>query len=162
MALKKVTSKKSLSIVNTEEDILSTAREYDEVSKHIKILEATKKTLADKLKNFADANGVKDDNGSYYLDLSDFIVGKVAKKSMSLNPERTKALLKEKGLTSKCLKVVEQIDESAIEKEVSSGNISISELESITDTKVTYSVSVKPKEELPDVDISSFAAARKK
>lgn len=152
---------KKIALLKEREDFTALAQEYDELSKQIKMLETAKKNLADRLKEAAELQGVKDDKGSFYLDLNGFVIGKVAKKSISLNSNRALSFLKDKGMTN-CIETVEQVNEKALEQEVSCGNITMPEFESLTDTKVTYSVSVKPKEELAEVDISSFAAARKK
>ena len=94
------------------------------------------------------------------------MVGKVAKKSVSLKQEDTIKLLKEKGLYKKCVEVqkVEVINEKALEDAVKDGTISQEEFESLCNVKVTYSVSVQKVEEMPEVDTSHAlkAASRKK
>ena len=163
MALKVVKGKKQK---YTAKEVAQMSQEYSEVSSQIKLLETTKKTLADRLKEASELIGVKDSKGSYYYDAGDFMVGKVAKKSVSLKQEDTIKLLKEKGLYKKGVEVqkVEVINEKALEDAVKDGTISQEEFESLCNVKVTYSVSVQKVEEIPEVDTSHVlkAASRKK
>lgn len=162
MALKVVKGKQKYSA----KEIAQMAEQYSEISKQIKLLEDSKKNLSDRLKEASELIGVKDDKGSYYYDTGDFITGKVAKKSVKLNQDNAIALLKEKGLYKKCVDVqkVEVINEKALAYAVENGDISQKEFEGICDVKVTYSVSVQKKEEMPEVDTSHIlkAASRKK
>lgn len=162
MALKVVKGKQKYSA----KEIAQMAEQYSEISRQIKLLEDSKKNLSDRLKEASELIGVKDDKGSYYYDTGDFITGKVAKKSVKLNQDNAIALLKEKGLYKKCVDIqkVEVINEKALAYAVENGDISQKEFEDICDVKVTYSVSVQKKEEMPEVDTSHVlkAASRKK
>lgn len=161
MALKLVGKKQKYST----KEIAQMAEQYSEVSKQIKILEDSKKSLADRLKEASELVGVKDNKGSFYFDTGDYITGKVAKKSVKLNQESTISLLRNKGLYDKCVDVkqVEVINEKALSMFVEEGGISQEEFESICDVKTTYSVSVQRKEEMPEVDTTHClqAASRK-
>lgn len=163
MALKVVKGKKQK---YTAKEVAQMSQEYSEVSSQIKLLETTKKTLADRLKEASELIGVKDSKGSYYYDAGDFMVGKVAKKSVSLKQEDTIKFLVQKGLYNKCVttQTVEVINEKALEDAVKDGTISQEEFESLCNVKVTYSVSVQKVEEMPEVDTSHAlkAASRKK
>lgn len=163
MALKVVKGKKQK---YTAKEVAQMSQEYSEVSSQIKLLETTKKTLADRLKEASELIGVKDSKGSYYYDAGDFMVGKVANKSVSLKQEDTIKFLVQKGLYNKCVttQTVEVINEKALEDAVKDGTISQEEFESLCNVKVTYSVSVQKVEEMPEVDTSHAlkAASRKK
>lgn len=163
MALKVVKGKKQK---YTAKEVAQMSQEYSEVSSQIKLLETTKKTLADRLKEASELIGVKDSKGSYYYDAGDFMVGKVAKKSVSLKQEDTIKFLVKKGLYNKCVttQTIEVINEKALEDAVKDGTISQEEFESLCNVKVTYSVSVQKVEEMPEVDTSHAlkAASRKK
>mgnify|MGYP006905684426 FL=1 len=149
----------------TPAEVAKMATEYSELSAQIKILDGSKKNLADKLKEASEILGVKDSKGSFYYEAGDFNVGKVAKKSVSLKQEETIELLKEKGLYKKCvtIKTVEEINEKALSNAVSNGDITQEEFESLCDVKTSYSVSVVKAEEMPEVDVShALRAASKK
>ena len=119
----------------TPAEVAKMATEYSELSAQIKILDGSKKNLADKLKEASEILGVKDSKGSFYYEAGDFNVGKVAKKSVSLKQEETIELLKEKGLYKKCvtIKTVEEINEKALSNAVSNGDITQEEFESLCD-----------------------------
>lgn len=148
----------------TLSELSKMAEEYFEISAKIKTLESTKKLLSEKIKEATEELGVKDDKGSYYSDCDNYVTGKVAKKSVRLNEERAKILFTEKGIFNDVVQIVETevIDEEALERKVKEGVISDEELESICDIKTTYSVSVKEKEEMPEVEVSELKAASKK
>lgn len=161
MALKVVKSKKQK---YSAKEVAQMSKEYSEVSSQIKLLETTKKTLADRLKEASELVGVKDSKGSYYYDAGEFIVGKVAKKSVSLKQEDTINFLKKKGLYKDCVtvKTVEVIDEKALEQAVTDGDITQEEFESLCEVKTSYSVSVQKQEEMPEVETSTLKAASRK
>lgn len=137
-------------------EVAKMATEYSELSAQIKILDSSKKNLADKLKEASEILGVKDNKGSFYYEAGDFNVGKVARKSVSLKQEETIKLLKEKGLYKNCVnvKTVEEINEKALSEAVSNGDITQEEFESLCNVKTTYSVSVVKSEEMPEVDVT--------
>lgn len=161
MALKKVI-KKSTTPVETENDILAYGKEYALISGQIKTLEARKKKLADLIKKGAEKFGVKNDKGSFYLEKGGLSMGKVCKKSYSINEELAIPYLKEYGLKS-CIDTVEKVNGDRLNKAVSSGKIDLSTVESFTNEKVSYSVSVVEVETMPEVEQSELKmAARKK
>lgn len=164
MALKKkVTSFKSKGIV-TQNDLISMAREYNEISEQMKVLEKKKKDLADKIKTNSEKFGTKDDKGSYYFESDEFITGKVSSKSFSLNQEKAKERLEELGLWDdlKKVTVTETVNEELLEQYVSEGKLDFEVVESFTNVKETFKVSVTKKEALPEVEQTVLKAARKK
>lgn len=164
MALKKkVTSFKPKGIV-TQNDLISMAREYNEISEQMKVLEKKKKDLADKIKTNSEKFGTKDDKGSYYFESDEFITGKVSSKSFSLNQEKAKERLEELGLWDdlKKVTVTETVNEELLEQYVSEGKLDLEVVESFTNVKETFKVSVTKKEALPEVEQTVLKAARKK
>lgn len=149
---------------DTKSSLNDLAREYLDVSSKIKELESLKKHLAEQLKQGAENVGVKDDRGSFYVETESALVGKVAKKSIKLNQEKAIKLLREKDLENLIDEVtVYEVNESKLESAIQNGDVSRSELESITDTKVTYAVVVKEVEEAKEIEQSEFKkVARRK
>lgn len=161
MALKKVKSK--VSAVFSKNEVLAMAEEYNSISTQIKTLEAQKKALSEKIKRGAEMYGTKDDKGSYYLEDEHFICGKVAKKSFKINQEKAVAVLEEKGLNDVVdVVTVKTVNEDRLSSAVSVGRISLNDVEDFTDSNTSYSVSVKVKEEVPEVQQSNLQAAKKK
>lgn len=158
-----ITKFKKKSSLFDKEQFNALAQEYSEISAQIKLLDERKKKLSALLKSGAVENGVRDDKGSSYLEVSDFIVGNVAKKSVKLNQDKAVALLKEKGLED-CIDVVtvETVNSDKLNSAVSTGKISLNEVESVTDISTSYSVSVKVKEEMPEVQQTTLKAAKRK
>lgn len=160
MALKVVGGKKT---TMTKADLFRMAQEYDAISLQIKALDSQKKSLADKIKELAQKFGTKDDKGSHYCGNDEFMCGNVAKHSISLNTDRAVALLQKKGLNEYIEeKIVKVVDEKKLEKAIINGQITQEEFDSIMDDKVSYSVSVKKIEEMPEVEVTQLKAAKKK
>ena len=147
----------------TAKEILSLGKEYSEISAQIKVLTDRKKELSDLIKKGAEKFGVIDDKGSYYLEDDNFILGKVAKKSFKLNQDKAVETLKSMDLGDVIDKVTTYIvNEDRLTQAVADKRISLDTVKSFTDTKVDYSVSVKEKEDMPEVEQSTLMAARKK
>ena len=161
MSLKKVT--KNVAPLYSEEDIVKMGKEYAEISAQIKVLEAKKKELADKIKNGAEMYGVKDDKGSYYLEDDYVLMGKVAKKSFKIDQALAVETLESMGLGDVVDTVVSKIvNEDKLQKAVQSGKITLDEVSEFTNGSVSYSVLVKEKEAVPEVEQTTLKAARKK
>lgn len=165
MALKKVTKKTSSNIkpLFSEEDIGKMGKEYADISAQIKKLEEQKKALAEKIKSGAEQFGVKDDKGSFYLENDSFIMGKVAKKSIKIDQDTAVPTLESMGLGDVVDEVVvKTVNEDRLQKAVTEKRITIKEVEKFTKVSVSYSVSVKEKEEMPEVEQSTLKVARSK
>ena len=158
MALKK---KSKVTSMFSTTDVQKLAEEYDNISKQMKELEAKKKELADKLKNCAEAMGVVDDKGSSYIDGDSYVIGRVAKHTVKINQEEGVAMLRNKGLLN-CIteKTTYTVNEAEVEKAVAEETLTEEDVRSFTTINTTYSVSVKVKEDMPEVEVS--AVARKK
>ena len=141
-----------------EQNIDALVTEYATLRAQDKTITARMKVLAEEIKGYAQIHGEKDDKGSYYLDNGAFQFGSQAKKSVTLHTEKALELLKSKGLTD-AIQTVEVVDESAVERYLSEGTLTMEELESITTTKVSYSIDVKQKEAMPVVEETTVALA---
>lgn len=135
--------------------------EYDSLRGQKKQIEERMKVLADQIKANAEKVGVKDDKGSFYAEDSNFVYGKQCKKSVSFNVDKALAFFKERGYED-CIDTVEVINEGAVEILVNSGDISFEDLESITNTKVSYAVDIKKKEEMTEVEEKEVTLAASK
>lgn len=163
MALKKVTKEPKLKVMFTERDLNAMASQYADVSAQIKELEETKKNLADKIKQGAEQLGVKDDKGSFYLEGDNYIMGKVASKSMKIDQSKAVETLERKGLED-CVQtvVVKTVNEQKLEQAVMNNQITLDEVEEFTQINTTYKVSVVKKEAVPEVEQSTLAVAKRK
>ena len=149
--------------VLSEKDYFDLASEYSSLSQQIKVLEARKKELSDTLKKGAEKLGTVDDKGSYYFESDSFIIGKVAKKSFKINQSAAVEKLKSLGL-SDCVvtQVIESVDEDKLNTAVQSGKISLNDVEKFTDCTTSYSVLVKEKEPLAEIEQTNLVAAKKR
>lgn len=142
---------KPISKLASVPSIESKVKEYDGLREESKIIKKRTDDLAKEIKEYAENNGVKDDKGSFYCDLGGYLFGKQAKKSVSFKKDEAIEFFKTKKLFD-AVKIIETIDEDAVEKYISEGNITFEDLESITETKVTYAIDLKKKEDMPEVE----------
>ena len=161
MSLKKVSKK--VAPLYSEEDIAKMGKEYAEISAQIKMLESRKKALSDIIKAGAEQFGVKDDKGSFYFEDDYVLMGKVAKKSFKIDQTLAVETLESMGLGDVVDTVVSKVvNEDRLQKAVQSGKISLDDVSGFTTESVSYSVLVKEKEALPEVEQTTLKAARKK
>ena len=125
--------------------------EYDRLREEKKTIDTRMKKLSEDIKKYAEENGVKNDKGSFYLENDLLTFGKMAKKSVSLIQDKAIEFFKGRKLFD-AIKLVETVDEDAVEKYINEGKISFEELESITNTKVSYSVDIKKKEIMQEIE----------
>ena len=166
MALKAVKKKPADSKIKpifSAEDIGKMGKEYAEISAQIKMLEERKKALADKIKSGAEQFGVKDDKGSFYLENDSYIMGKVAKKSFSIDQDTAVKTLESMGLGDVVDEVVvKTVNEDRLQKAVQEKRLSFDIVQGFTTEKVSYSVSVQEKEVMPEVEVSTAKVAKRK
>ena len=166
MATLKVAKKKSASKVTpmfSANDIGKLGKEYAEISAQIKQLEERKKALAEKIKEGAEQFGVKDDKGSFYLESDSHIMGKVAKKSFKIDQDTAVTTLESMGLGDVVdVVTVKTVNEDKLQKAVQDKRITLDTVSEFTKESVSYSVSVKEKVEMPEVEVSTAKVARKK
>ena len=163
--LKKATKKSATNIkpMFSAEDIGKMGREYADISAQIKVLEAKKKDLADKIKNGVEQFGVKDDKGSFYLENEDHIMGKVAKKSYKIDQDKAVKTLESMGLGDVVdVVTVKTVNEDKLQKAVADKRLTLNTVKGFTDESVSYSVLVKEKEAVPEVEQSTLKVAKKK
>ena len=137
-------------------DIKNALNEYKQLTEREKTIRDRKKQLADFIKQYSTKNGVQDDKGSYYIDDEDFTYGSQARKSVKLNFERAKNFFVSKGVWDKVVKYEEVIDEDKVSNLIDDELMSIDDLETITDVKVTYAIDVRAKEkeeDMPEVEV---------
>ena len=153
--------KKPINFPKPEPGIDAMVAEYDALRNQSKTIKSRMDTLAKDIKKYAETHGVKDDKGSYYCDNGAFQFGQQAKKSVSFVIDKALDFLKSHGFTD-AIKTVETIDEDVIERLVSEGAITFDDLESITETKVTYAIDLKKKEDMPVVEETTVQMAASK
>lgn len=144
----------------TKNDVFAMGQEYAELSAQKKQLEDRLKFLSAQIKDGAEKFGVKDDKGSYYLENETLLLGRVAKKSFSFCQERAVETLEASGLGDVVdVVTVKTVNEEKLTDAVAKGRIALNVVEGFTDTKVTYAVSVKSKEAMPEVQTGDLSAA---
>lgn len=136
--------------------------EYNELKIKEKQIKDRKAVLSDAIKTYSLANGTKDDKGSFYVDSDNFTYGAMCKKSVKFNTDKAVEFFQSKGLDD-CILLSPQIVESAVEKHLDNGDITVHDLEGITNTSVSYAISVKAKDEIvEEVQQYSVVASKKK
>ena len=147
----------------TEDNVKSLGRQYVDISSQIKALEEQKKALAEKIKQGAEQFGVKDDKGSFYLESEDLMMGKVAKKSFKIDQDKAVKTLESMGIGDVVDEVtVRTVNEDRLQQAVSDGRLSLDTVESFTNVSVSYSVLVKEKEAMPEVEQTTLKSAAKR
>ena len=147
----------------TEDNVKSLGRQYADISSQIKALEEQKKALAEKIKQGAEQLGVKDDKGSFYLEREDLMMGKVAKKSFKIDQDKAVKTLESIGIGDVVDEVtVRTVNEDRLQQAVSDGRLSLDTVESFTNVSVSYSVLVKEKEAMPEVEQTTLKSAAKR
>lgn len=147
----------------TEDNVKSLGRQYADISSQIKALEEQKKALAEKIKQGAEQFGVKDDKGSFYLESEDLMIGKVAKKSFKIDQDKAVKTLESMGIGDVVDEVtVRTVNEDRLQQAVSDGRLSLDTVESFTNVSVSYSVLVKEKEAMPEVEQTTLKSAAKR
>ena len=141
-----------------EIDINAVANEYEVLRSQKSAVEARMKKLSETIKEYAESNGVKNSSGSFVYESPDFYIEKQAKKSVNFKTEEAIKFLESKKLKD-CIVVTKSLNTDVISKHVDSGDLSVEDIEGITETKVTYAVSVKKRTELPSIETSTVAVA---
>ena len=161
MAFKKREKIEGKKLLLTKEMAHDYAREYSEISKQIKTLEDRKKSLSNALKEYAVANGTKDDKGSSYYDFDDYVVGSVAKTKL-IPRDNIIDLLKNMGRED-CVDMIEAANMTMIDKLHDEGVITDEQVESLYELKpMSASISVIKKEEMPEVQKAKAALSKRR
>lgn len=165
MALKVVKKKADEKVKSlfSIDDFGKMGREYADLSAQIKQLDEKRKLIAEKIKEGAEKFGVKDDKGSFYLEDDNFIIGKIAKKSISINQEKAVQVLQSLGLGDVIDTITsEVVNENKLQQAIQDKRISFDTVEGFTDVRTSYAVIVKKKEEAPEIEATTLKVARKK
>ena len=144
-----------------QQSINDKVQEYHRLREEAKTIKSRMDTLAKEIKEYASKNGTKDDKGSFYCDNGVFMFGQQAKKSVTFVLDKALEFFKSHGLTD-AVKTVEAIDEEAVERYINEGKVTFDDLESITQTKTTYAIDLKKKEDMPVVEETTVAMAASK
>lgn len=144
-----------------QQSIDSKVQEYYKLREEAKTIKTRMDTLAKEIKSYASENGVKDDKGSTYCDNGTFMFGQQCKKSVSFVKDKAIEFFKAHHLHD-AIKITEVIDEDAVERYINQGEITFEDLESITETKVTYAIDLKKKEDMPVVEETTVQMAASK
>lgn len=144
-----------------QQSINDKVQEYYRLREESKTIKSRMDTLAKEIKEYASKNGVKDDKGSFYCDNGTFQFGQQAKKSVTFVLDKALDFFKSHGLVE-AVKTTEVIDEEAVERYINEGKVTFDDLESITQTKVTYAIDLKKKEDMPVVEETTVAMAASK
>lgn len=132
---------------------------YDQLRTQKNIIDKEMKSLAEEIKVYASTHGAKDSKGSYYVDDGgDFVYGQQAKTSLKLNADKTLEYAKSHGLD--CIDKVEVLNEEKFEQYISNGTVDVDTLESLTDKKTTYAVSVIRREDMPEVEEAAIEPSK--
>lgn len=142
------------------DDINSAVSEYYALRERKKVIDARMKSLSERIKSYSQSHGATSDTGSYYCENDTYYFGSVSKKSVSLDQEKALQYLKSHGMED-AIKSVEVVDEQVLEQYIADGSITAKDIESISSVKSTYSLDVKKKEEVPDIQQVPLAASRR-
>lgn len=130
-------------------------REYNDVREQEKFIKKRKEELSKEIKEYVTKNGSKDSKGSYYSENDKFVYGSQAKKSIKINEDKAKSYFESRGLINEVMSTIEIVDEEKIEHLIAQGILSPEDIENIVDIKVSYSLDVKVKEDIVEVETAT-------
>ena len=129
-------------------------QEYARLREEKKRIDARLSKISEVLKQYAEDNGQKDDKGSFYFERYGYTVGKQARKSITFDVDKAAKFFRKRGYPE-CIVTREEIDMDAVNELFSEGEITEEDLEKITSTKVTYSIDIRPVDEVTDEVVES-------
>lgn len=140
----------------------SLVEQYDKLRAEEKSVKTRLTELSNQIKDYAQRNGEKDDKGSFYCENNSYSFGAQAATSVKLDTDPAIEYLESKGLTS-CVKtkIVKELDEAKIDELLESGDISEEEFKQFIKVSTRYSVVVKKKEEVAEVEVTEIAASKR-
>ena len=153
---------KKVNVVNIVEE-----RPQEDVETLIKSLKAINTQKAELEKREKELKGIlnerfedvdKDTFGNRYLTADGIILKREMRRKVAINPEKAEKFFKSINRYDNVAKVetVVTFDEGAIEQVIADGEMTLEDLESITDTTVSYAtLFVKKKEKEDDLDESN-------
>lgn len=147
-------AKKTAGLEDIKPDLL--AKNLQFVKLQIRDLQKREKELKLQLDTYIDGNVKEDEKGNRFFKFNfndvPMLVVRQARKSVSVSIDKCKEVFAS-DILCKIIKetITENVDESAMEELISEECISMDELASVTDTKITYAtVIVEEKEEEVD------------
>ena len=129
-------------------DIKSNLRQYLALKKEVEVLSKRQEELKSRLKLTVEAAGETDDRGHITLKIEDDIIGDVTltkqrKVSNPIDMDVAEALLKERGIYDKCVKMIPVLQEDAIMSCVYTDELSESDIDKMFPSKISYAFLVK-------------------
>jgi hypothetical protein len=129
-------------------DIKSNLRQYLSLKKEVEVLTKRQDELKSRLKSTVEASGETDDRGHVTLKVDDEITGEVTltqqrRVSKTLDMDIAEALLKERGIYDKCVKMIPVLQEDAIMSCVYTDELSEADIDKMFPSKISYAFLVK-------------------
>jgi hypothetical protein len=129
-------------------DIKSNLRQYLALKKEVEVLSKRQEELKSRLKLTVEAAGETDDRGHITLKIEDDIIGDVTltkqrKVSNPIDMDVAEALLKERGIYDKCVKMIPVLQEDAIMSCVYTDELSEADIDRMFPSKISYAFLVK-------------------
>jgi hypothetical protein len=129
-------------------DIKSNLRQYLSLKKEVEVLTKRQEELKSRLKATVESAGETDDRGHVILKVDDEITGEVTltqqrRVSKTLDMDVAEALLKERGIYDKCVKMVPVLQEDAIMSCVYTDELSEADIDTMFPSKISYAFLVK-------------------
>ena len=129
-------------------DIKSNLRQYLSLKKEVEVLTKRQDELKARLKSTVESAGETDDRGHVTLKVDDEITGEVTltqqrRVSKTLDMDIAEALLKERGIYDKCVKMIPVLQEDAIMSCVYTDELSEADIDKMFPSKISYAFLVK-------------------
>jgi hypothetical protein len=129
-------------------DIKSNLRQYLSLKKEVEVLTKRQDELKSRLKSTVEASGETDDRGHVTLKVDDEITGEVTltqqrRVSKTLDMDIAEAILKERGIYDKCVKMIPVLQEDAIMSCVYTDELSEADIDRMFPSKISYAFLVK-------------------
>jgi hypothetical protein len=129
-------------------DIKSNLRQYLSLKKEVEVLTKRQDELKSRLKSTVESAGETDDRGHVTLKVDDEITGEVTltqqrRVSKTLDMDIAEALLKERGIYDKCVKMIPVLQEDALMSCVYTDELSEADIDKMFPSKISYAFLVK-------------------
>lgn len=136
--------------------VIDKVREYNSLRTQKSLIEKRMKEISEEIKKYSVEHGVKDQNGSSYIQADGFVYGNMAKKSVKLNEKKATEYFSALGLLDKVIETKMVISEDKINALLTEGIITEDDITNVVDIKTSYSVTVKEvkqeEEEMPVIE----------
>lgn len=136
--------------------VIDKVREYNSLRTQKSLIEKRMKEISEDIKKYSVEHGVKDQNGSSYIQADGFVYGNMAKKSVKLNEKKATEYFSALGLLDKVIETKMVISEDKINALLTEGIITEDDITNVVDIKTSYSVTVKEvkqeEEEMPVIE----------